>query len=165
MNPLIELRNVDKSFSKNKPVLQHIDLTIYSGQCVAVFGHNGAGKSTLLKLLAGLTRPSRGNIRYAPGVAVGYAPEHFPNIRFRADEYLYALGRMRRIPKPELHKRIQELMERFDLRASDPIPRFSKGMAQKVNLMQAVLGKPDVVVLDDLCGLRLDRIRRRPLDG
>ena|GEM_PF-3783816 len=52
----------------------------------------------MLKLIAGLTGPSRGTILYAPGVAIGYAPEHFPKIRFRAEEYLYALGRMRRIP-------------------------------------------------------------------
>jgi len=149
MNPLIELRNVDKSFTKAKPVLQNIRLEIHGNECLVIVGHNGAGKSTLLKLIAGLTVPTRGNILYAPGVAIGYAPEHFPKIRFRAEEYLYALGRMRRIPKPALRERIRELTELFDLHASGPITQFSKGMAQKVNLMQAVLGKPDVFILDE----------------
>lgn len=154
MDTLIELRNVGKWYSSGKPILEQIDLTVHHGQCLAIRGRNGSGKSTLLKMIAGISRPSAGVIRLAPNLAVGYAPEQFPKVRFRAEEYLTHLGRMRRMPRQELHSRIRELMDLFQMRSAGPITQFSKGMTQKVNLMQAVLARPDVLVMDEpLSGL------------
>ncbi|REJ17938.1 MAG: ABC transporter ATP-binding protein [Paenibacillaceae bacterium] len=154
MEALIELRNVGKWYAAGRPVVQQVDLAVYRGQGLAIRGRNGSGKTTLLKLIAGITRPSAGAVRRAPELTVGYAPERFPPVRFRAEEYLAHLGRIRRIPKPELERRIQELMDLFQLHAAGPITHFSKGMTQKVNLMQAVLARPDVLVLDEpLSGL------------
>ncbi|CAG5087827.1 ABC transporter-related protein [Thermobacillus xylanilyticus] len=157
MEALIELRNVGKWYAAGRPVVQQVDLAVYRGQGLAIRGRNGSGKTTLLKLIAGITRPSAGAVRRAPELTVGYAPERFPPVRFRAEEYLAHLGRIRRIPKPELERRIQELMDLFQLHAAGPITHFSKGMTQKVNLMQAVLARPDVLVLDEpLSGLDAD---------
>ena len=154
MDTWIELRNVGKWYSSGNPILEHIDLTVHRGQCLAVRGRNGSGKTTLLKIIAGISRPSAGVVRRAPNLAVGYAPEQFPKVRFRAEEYLTHLGRMRRMPKEALHRRIRELMDLFQMNSAGPITHFSKGMTQKINLMQAVLARPDVLVLDEpLSGL------------
>jgi ABC-type multidrug transport system, ATPase component len=157
MDTLIELRNVGKWYAAGRPVVQQIDLAVRRGQGLAIRGRNGSGKTTLLKLIAGISRPSAGAIRRAPGLTVGYAPEQFPRVRFRAEDYLMHLGRIRRIPQPELARRIGELTDLFQLHAAGPIIHFSKGMAQKVNLMQAVLARPDVLILDEpLSGLDAD---------
>ncbi|MEK3884721.1 ABC transporter ATP-binding protein [Paenibacillus sp. PL2-23] len=134
--------------------MDRISLAIESKQCLAIVGHNGSGKSTLLKLIAGLVKASSGQIILKPYTKIGYAPEHFPKLRFSAEEYLYAMGRIQHMPKPILNNRIKELLGRFSLQETYPITNFSKGMAQKVNLMQAVLGKPNVLILDEpLSGL------------
>jgi ABC-type multidrug transport system ATPase subunit len=154
MEPLIELRNVGKWYTPGRPIITGIDLAVHRGQVLAIRGGNGSGKTTLLKLIAGIGRPSAGVVRRAPGVTVGYAPERFERLRFRAEEYLAHLGRIRRMPGEELGRRIRELMDLFQMPPAGPITRFSKGMAQKVNLMQAVLVRPDVLVLDEpLSGL------------
>lgn len=154
MDSWIELHNVGKWYTSREPILQQIDLTVHREQCLAIRGRNGSGKSTLLKIIAGLTKPSAGVVRRAPNMSVGYAPEQFPRVRFRAEEYLTHLGRIRRIPRVVLRRRIEELMDLFLLHAAGPILHYSKGMAQKVNLMQALLARPDVLVLDEpLSGL------------
>jgi ABC-type multidrug transport system ATPase subunit len=67
------------------------------------------------------------------------------------------LGRVRGVPREELRRRIRELADLFQLHAAGPITHFSKGMAQKVNLMQAMLVRPDVLILDEpLSGLDAD---------
>jgi len=160
MEPLIELRNVGKGYAPGRPVVREINFEVQRGQITAIRGRNGSGKSTLLKLIAGIVRPSAGVVRRAPGVTVGYAPERFPGVRFRAEEYLAHPGRIRRMPRAALERRIRELMDLFGLQAAGPIAHFSKGMAQKVNLMQAVLARPDVLVLDEpLSGLDADAQR------
>lgn len=154
MDTIIELRNVTKSFSRRKSILHHINLSIERKQSLAIMGHNGSGKSTLLKLIAGLTQPSNGKIIRQPDTVIGYAPEHFPRVRFSAEEYLYAMGMIHNIPKSTLENRIGELLDLFMLKDKGRIQYFSKGMLQKVNLMQAVLGKPSVLILDEpLSGL------------
>jgi ABC-type multidrug transport system ATPase subunit len=154
MDTLIELRNVGKWYAAGRPIVHQIDLAVRRGQGLAIRGRNGSGKTTLLKLIAGISKPSAGAIRRATGLIVGYAPEQFPRVRFRAEEYLMHLGCIRRIPKPELERRTRGLMDLFHMHAAGPITHFSKGMTQKVNLMQAVLARPDVLVLDEpLSGL------------
>lgn len=160
MDKLVELQNISKSYN-NKNVLRNISLTIYKNQIFAILGGNGTGKSTLLRILAGIERPSSGKVYYPDKkLKIGYVPERFPKeIRFTPKEYLFYIGKMSGIPNDILTKRIIELLNRFSLDglASERIMELSKGNIQKVGLIQAILTKPDLLILDEpLSGLDLE---------
>lgn len=82
-------------------------------------------------------------------------PDRFPKLKFTSEEYLQHMGSIQGIKKAELHHRIKELHSLFHLQITDqPMRYFSKGMLQKVNMMQAMLSKPDLLLLDEpLSGL------------
>jgi len=154
MDSIIELRNVSKSFYKEHIVLDKISIKLYKNQCIAILGGNGSGKSTMLKVIAGLIPCSSGEIIYAKESKIGYAPEKFPRLKFTAEKYLYAMGRIQKLPKSELKQNINDLLHQFNLNENYNITYFSKGMLQKVNLLQAVLGNPSVLIIDEpLSGL------------
>lgn len=154
MESLIELRKVSKSFSREHTVLDQISIKLHKNQCVAIVGRNGSGKSTVLKMIAGLIPCSTGEIIYANHSKIGYAPEQFPKLKFTAEEYLFTMGRIQNLPKYELKLNIIDLLNKFNLNVSYQITYFSKGMLQKLNLLQAVLGNPSILILDEpLSGL------------
>lgn len=157
MDKLVELKKLSKVYA-NKHVLRNISLTIYENQINAILGRNGTGKSTLLRLIAGLERPSSGKIHYSnKKIKIGYVPERFPkNIRFTPSEYLLYIGKMSGMPKTDLMKRIDDLLFRFQLGElnGQKIMELSKGNIQKVGLIQAILQKPNLLILDEpLSGL------------
>lgn len=154
MESMIELRKASKSFSKDKIVIDHVSINLKKHECIAILGHNGSGKSTVLKMIAGLIPCTSGEIIYAEDCKIGYAPEQFPKLRFTAEQYLYAMGRIQGLHKSELKQEIRELLHKFKLNECYHMTYFSKGMLQKVNLLQAVLGNPTVLILDEpLSGL------------
>ncbi|KOP67720.1 ABC transporter [Bacillus sp. FJAT-18019] len=153
MQELLELNGVHKRFGKSV-VLHNIDWSIARGECVAITGSNGAGKSTLLHMIAGLAYPSEGSrIEAVSPLRVGYVPERFPALRFRPTEYLGYMARIQGMDKQEARKRIQAMLNLFQLQ-DIMMTLCSKGMLQKVNIMQALLRQPDLLVLDEpLSGL------------
>ncbi|MGG3279622.1 ABC transporter ATP-binding protein [Paenibacillus solani] len=153
MQELLELKGVLKRFGKIV-VLHNIDWSIARGECVAITGSNGAGKSTLLHMIAGLAFPSEGSrIESVAPLRVGYVPERFPALRFRPSEYLGYIARIQGMDKQEARKRIQAMLNLFQLQ-DILMSLCSKGMLQKVNIMQALLRQPDLLVLDEpLSGL------------
>ena len=62
MNALMEMKNINKSFGSNR-VLENVNVSLYSGEVLALLGENGAGKSTLMSVLFGLYQPEEGEIR------------------------------------------------------------------------------------------------------
>lgn len=153
MQELLELKGAHKRFGKID-VLHNIDWSIARGECVAITGSNGAGKSTLLHMIAGLAYPSEGSrIEAVSPLRVGYVPERFPALRFRPSEYLGYIARIQGMDKQEARKRIQAMLNLFQLQ-DILMSLCSKGMLQKVNIMQALLRQPDLLVLDEpLSGL------------
>lgn len=150
---LLSLRNVDKAIP-GKIVLDDVSLNIERGHILAVVGANGSGKSTMLKIVSALGRFDKGKRiaeRDEGALSIGYVPERFPKLNFNAVEYLRGMGRMQDIPKVELEARIGQLMERFGLDPGDrrTMRNYSKGMLQKVNLIQALLSTPDLLLLDE----------------
>jgi ABC-type multidrug transport system ATPase subunit len=128
--------------------LHEVDQVVEPGETVVVLGRNGAGKSTLLQLAAGVLRPTRGAIRGRPPI-VGWVPERFPADQpFTAGGYLQRMAEVRGQTDPAVVDRWIErllLSEHAGTRLAD----LSKGTAQKVGLAQALLVRPDLLVLDE----------------
>ncbi|WP_068677344.1 ABC transporter ATP-binding protein [Oceanobacillus sp. Castelsardo] len=158
MEKLIELKNISKVYTDKKNVLRNISLTINKKQVIAILGGNGTGKSTLLRIIAGVERPTSGKINYPnKTIKIGYVPERFPkNIRFSPSEYFLYMGKMSGASKDGLTKRIDNLLHRFQLEGlkNQRIMELSKGNIQKVGLIQSILLKPNLLILDEpLSGL------------
>lgn len=156
MREIVSLTGIRKSY-QGTIVLDDISLTLLRHETIALLGANGSGKSTLLRIVAGLTAASRGSRRVHDASAIiRYVPERFPKLRFTPAEYLYRLGRVQGMQQHALNERIAELLRLFRLEGTGRtwIRDFSKGMLQKVGIMQSILLKPDLLILDEpLSGL------------
>lgn len=156
--PLLETRSVYRRYGR-QVVLRDVSLAISAGEAVGVFGANGAGKSTLLRMMATLTRPSRGEIlafgvpaledriavRNRIGV-VGHQPYVYPELTCR--ENLKFFATMYRLEPDEVILPALEavgLAGREDSRAST----LSRGLLQRLNIARATLHHPDVLILDE----------------
>ena len=125
------------------------DLTVTAGEVVALVGPNGAGKSTLLALLAGALEPSEGSVERADGVRVGWAPQR-PAFygRLSSRENLELFARLE--GERDAAGAATRLLDAFELRdAGRPAGTLSVGNRQRLNLAIALLGDPQVVLLDE----------------
>ncbi|MEU9040598.1 MULTISPECIES: ABC transporter ATP-binding protein [unclassified Kitasatospora] len=128
-----------------------MDMKVSAGDAVAVVGTNGSGKSTLLKILVGLSQPTSGTVSGRPPT-VGYVPDRFTaHERISAISYLTHMGRIRGMSTAAARARGGELLERLALVGGPTasLRTLSKGNAQKVALAQALLVRPDLLVLDE----------------
>ncbi|MET9595829.1 ATP-binding cassette domain-containing protein [Streptomyces sp. NPDC006516] len=131
-------------------VLRGVDLDLPPHTLVRVEGVNGTGKSTLLRLLAGVDAPTEGRITGRPRTA--YVPERFPAaLPFTAFGYLVHMGRAHGLTSAEAAARALEWLERFGAagHARTPMAELSKGTSQKVAVAQALLARPELLVLDE----------------
>lgn len=149
-NELICINNMTKSFGQRK-ILDRIDLTIERGQSIALLGRNGTGKSTLLRIIGGLTTISSGAIKYAKDIKFNYIPEHFPKMNITGMQYLRHMGLIEQIPDQIWKDQCLELVRAFHMEnmLELPLKTLSKGTLQKVAVIQALLTKPDVLLLDE----------------
>ncbi|THE66101.1 ABC transporter ATP-binding protein [Salinadaptatus halalkaliphilus] len=158
--PAIDADGLTKRFGSTTAV-DGVDLTIERGTVYGFLGPNGAGKTTTMRMLTTLTRPTSGTARIVgtpvtdrDGVrdSIGYLPEEPPVFdELTGLEQLEYAARLRDIPPEEAGRRIDGWLERFDLAgdAGKRIDDYSKGMRQKVGLVQALLHEPEVVFLDE----------------
>ncbi|WIX80682.1 ABC transporter ATP-binding protein [Amycolatopsis carbonis] len=145
--PLIRLVGVGKRYGGGELVLDGVDLTVPAECVVGILGANGSGKSTLLRILAGVSRASLGTVEGTP--SIGYLPDRFPGgQRLSARSYLRHLARIRGLADLSM---IDPLLERLALVGGPDaqLRTLSKGNAQKVGLAQAVLPRPDLLILDE----------------
>lgn len=165
MEPILEVRNLACGY-ETQPVFTRVDLTLYPGQLSGLVGPSGSGKSTLIKAILGLVHPWAGEIWFRgkhlkPGTAppkVGYVPQvetvdwTFP---VTAEEVVM-MGRYQQQkiwPWPSKRDRIaaRELLERVGVEhiARQPIGNLSGGQQQRVFLARALVGEPEIVLLDE----------------
>ena len=152
----VHVEHIDKHFG-NQHVLRDVSLSIPEGQVLGLLGPNGAGKSTLMKILVGLVEPdmeTRGERREAKVAVpehIGYLPENNPLYEeMYVSEYLQFMYSLE--AKGERQKaRVEELIERVGLTPErhKHIRELSKGYRQRVGLAQALLGDPDLLILDE----------------
>lgn len=146
----IRLENITKKYG-DRMVLKEIDLKIREGQSIAFVGHNGCGKSTLLKITAGLAAPTSGQVIRERQLLFHYIPEKFPAAPLSGRNYLRRMGAMDGLKKEEVYERVKVLGEAFFVSEllDTPMKYLSKGSLQKIGVIQALLKKPDVLLLDE----------------
>jgi len=146
MNAL-EIADVWKYYG-DFPALREVKLNVAPGSTLALLGRNGAGKTTLLRIVAGLSRPSRGSIKLQGSIGLlGHGIALYDELT--AFENLTLFGRLYGLPDPR--KRAEEMLERVGLgRVRDGLAReFSRGMRQRLAVGRAFLHDPEVLLLDE----------------
>jgi ABC-2 type transport system ATP-binding protein len=141
--------------------LDDLSLTIQKGEVFGLLGPNGSGKSTTIKLLLGLIFPTHGTATILGQPAgntkinerIGFLPEESYLYRFlNGEETLRFYGRLFRIPRKQLNRRVPELLDIVGLDAKSrkrKLREYSKGMARRIGLAQALINNPDLILLDE----------------
>ncbi|NLE40808.1 MAG: ABC transporter ATP-binding protein, partial [Lentisphaerae bacterium] len=143
-----------------KLAVDGVSFAIRKGEVFGLLGPNGSGKSTTIKMLLGLLQPTAGAVRLfgldpaspRAKARIGYLPElsHFhPYLTPR--ETLRYYGGLFDMPSKLRHERAERLLARVGVAdaADRPVGEFSKGMARRIGLAQALLNEPDLVILDE----------------
>ncbi len=167
---LIEVNQLEFSYTTDVPTLRGFDLHIEAGSVVGLLGRNGAGKTTLLRALMGLMRPGKGTVKLfgadpvkepiAVKQRIGYVSE---------DQILPEAWSLRQIVA--MHREVfpnwdvefaEELMVRFQIPGNKRVQEMSKGQARQVALLCAVAHRPELLILDEP-GSGVDPVMRREL--
>ena len=164
--PRLRVSGLKKAFRRVEAV-RDVSFEVMPGEMVGVIGPNGAGKSTTVKILTGQLKPDAGEVRVdghridqAPLLArqlTGYVPQKlhlYPFLTGR--EVLQFVAEVRGLPDDEIGDLIQQLLEQFGLHeAQHRMTReYSEGMARKLAIAAALVGRPKLLVLDEsLAGL------------
>ena len=155
---MIRIEHIHKSFG-NQQVLKDISLDIPAGQVLGLLGPNGAGKSTLMKILIGLWKPDSGSVSVPP--RIGYLPENNPLYdEMYVSEYLRFMASLTAersnsesglSVKRSVSGAVSDLIDRVGLTPEKHkhIRELSKGYRQRVGLAQALLGDPQLLILDE----------------
>ena len=147
----IQIQHLNKFIGKQH-VLRDVNLTIGDGEVVGLLGPNGAGKSTLMKIMIGVWDASNGVVQVPR--SIGFLPEQNPLYEdMYVREYLRFFVELRTNSQlPMSHSQlVEDLVERVGLttEANKKIGQLSKGYRQRVGLAQAMIGNPDLLILDE----------------
>jgi ABC-2 type transport system ATP-binding protein len=155
--PLIEVRGLRKTY-RSTVAVEHVDLDVHDGEIMGVLGPNGAGKTTTVECMAGLTRPDRGTVRLA-----GYVPwRERREVTRVLGVQLQSSGLQAKLTAREAVAMVaafhdapadpDELIERLGLGrvASTRYAKLSGGQQQRLAIATALVGRPRVVILDEL---------------
>jgi len=170
---LIEFVDVYKVYKGGVVALQGASFTVPSGTLACLLGPNGAGKTTTMKLIMGFLRPSSGTVKvwglepwiYEKEVRsrIGFLPERpiYPS-NVRVYTFLKHLANLRRVPVSDVHRvsklvGIEHLLDR-------EIKTLSRGYVQRVGIAQALLGDPELLLLDEPTANLDPRARREILE-
>lgn len=147
----IHIEHLNKHIGKQH-VLKDICLTINDGEVVGLLGPNGAGKSTLMKIMVGVWNATNGEVQVPK--SIGFLPEQNPLYEdMYVREYLRFFVGLRSQEQGAKNKDqlVEELIERVGLQreAHKKIGQLSKGYRQRVGLAQAMIGDPELLILDE----------------
>ena len=158
---MISLESVSKRYG-SKPIIHDISFDVGKGEIVGFLGPNGAGKTTTMRMIAGFTTPTSGRITVAgydmasqnldAARKLGYLPEHPPLYDvLDVSTYLRFVAKVKGVPRAAIAADIDRVISACKLEevVKREIYKLSKGYRQRVGLAQALLGKPEVLLLDE----------------
>lgn len=155
---MIELKNVTKKYGNFKAV-DNISFKIEKGEVVGFLGQNGAGKTTTMKMITGLIEPTNGEIfiedekiSRKSRKCIGYMPENTPLYQeLTVKEFIDYMAELKGLKRQERKQQVQKLIT--DLGLADVenklIRNISRGYKQRVSLSGALIGNPDILILDE----------------
>ena len=158
---MIEVSHLSKSYG-SRPAVQDLSFTVPDGQIYGLLGPNGAGKSTIMNILTGYLAPTGGEGKVAgfslpeqaqqAKACVGYLPEQPPLYpEMTVQEYLDFVAELKGVKRAQRKQQVLAAARRTGL--EDVLPRLirslSKGYRQRVGIAQALLGAPQLIILDE----------------
>ncbi len=158
---MIKLESVTKRYG-SKTIIHDVSFSVAKGEIVGFLGPNGAGKTTTMRMIAGATTPTSGRITVAgfdmatqnqeAAKRLGYLPENPPLYDvLDVSTYLRFVARVKGVQRRAVEGELDRVIAACRLEAvvTSEIYKLSKGYRQRVGLAQALLGKPDVLLLDE----------------
>lgn len=158
---MIEVENLVKRYG-NHLAVDHLSFQVEKGQIYGFLGPNGAGKSTTMNIMTGYIAASEGSVKIdghdilkEPEEAkksIGYLPEIPPLYTdMTVGEYLQFVAELKKVPRAERKEQIAQAMQTVMIedKKNSLIKNLSKGYKQRVGLAQAILGNPEVIILDE----------------
>jgi ABC-2 type transport system ATP-binding protein len=155
---MLEIQQITKRFQR-KAALDEVSLSLKAGEVFGLLGPNGAGKTTLIRIINRILEADAGTIRFKGDLLqqkhlahIGYLPEErglYKNMTVEA--HAYFLGALRGMSKTDVKQAVNYWLDRFDIQSwrKKRIEELSKGMAQKVQFICAVLHEPELLILDE----------------
>ena len=158
---MIEVKNLTKRYG-NHLAVENVSFNVEKGEILGLLGPNGAGKSTIMNIITGYISTTEGSVK-VNGVdiyeepeevkkMIGYLPELPPlYLDMTVKEYLNFAADIKKIKRDEKKQMIEDIMELTKIApmANRLINQLSKGYKQRVGLAQAILGYPEVIILDE----------------
>lgn len=157
---MITLTHISKRYNQQF-VVNDLNIKIKKGEIVGLLGPNGAGKTTTLRIIAGVLPPTKGSVKIdeydlesdsSLKERIGFLPENNPLYdEMTVEEYLSFWADMKQIPKNEKSDAIDFVVDHCGISEVyyRPIIELSKGYRQRVGFSQAILTKPDILILDE----------------
>ncbi|MCM1053759.1 MAG: ABC transporter ATP-binding protein [Ruminococcus sp.] len=147
-----EKRQERKSKNNDFWALKDVDFKIKRGEVVGFIGHNGAGKSTLLKIVAGVMKPTIGNVKIygniCPMIELGAGFD----LQLTARENIYLNGAVMGYSKELIESKFDEIIEFAELREflDVPVQNFSSGMIARLAFSIATIVEPEILIVDEI---------------
>lgn len=160
MNISIKATQLAKAFSSAKYIFDEVNIELKFGDTLAITGHNGSGKSTLLKILSGILKQSKGDIKYykdSSEITKDEFKTHYGFVapylnlyeEFNPVEHLKLFSKIRDIQfDTEYYKYLLKRFKLFEARRK-PIRDFSSGMKQRMKFIMSIQHKPEILFLDE----------------
>ena len=158
---MIEVSHLTKRYGR-RPAVEDVSFTVPDGRICGLLGPNGAGKSTIMNILTGCLSATEGQVTVAgyplpeeadaAKACVGYLPEQPPLYpEMTVQEYLLFAAELKKVPKAQRGEQVQRAARRTGLEEVLPrlIRSLSKGYRQRVGIAQALLGSPQLIILDE----------------
>ena len=158
---MIEVSHLSKNYG-SRPAVKDLSFTVGDGQIFGLLGPNGAGKSTIMNILTGYIAPTSGEVKVAgfslpeqaqqAKACVGYLPEQPPLYpEMTVQEYLDFVAELKRVKCAQRKQQVLAAARRTGLEEVLPrlIRSLSKGYRQRVGIAQALLGAPQLIILDE----------------
>ena len=150
MEVILKLEDLAMRFGEQL-LFSNANLKFEKGKTTAVIGPNGTGKSTLLKIIAGIVKPTKGKVIYNPNLRINYVPDRFPRLNLNMEELLTNMAVLDGLDQKESKERLEYYYNLFQVNdmIHTPLKYLSKGSLQKVAVIQAFMGKSDILLLDE----------------